>query len=120
MKIMRTLKHLPLNEWPEADREVFRVVYEPGDVFDDTAGPGHPQAGPLGEPHRTHMPIPAARGGPVNDAGTLTMVVLPAQAPRLAAAFQPVLAARLARANVGGPACLAGVYQTAHPGYQEP
>src|SRR3984893_8936032 len=37
---MRTLKHLPLNEWPEADREVFRVVYEPGDVFDDTAGPG--------------------------------------------------------------------------------
>jgi integrase len=37
---MRTLKHLPLNEWPEADREVFRVVYEPGDVFDDTTGPG--------------------------------------------------------------------------------
>jgi integrase/recombinase XerD len=37
---MRTLKHLPLNEWPQADREVFRVVYEPGDVFDDTAGPG--------------------------------------------------------------------------------
>ena len=37
---MRTLKHLPLNEWPEADREVFRVVYEPRDVFDDTTGPG--------------------------------------------------------------------------------
>ena len=37
---MRTLKHLPVNELPEADREVFRVVYEPGDVFDDTAGPG--------------------------------------------------------------------------------
>jgi integrase len=37
---MRTLKHLPLNEWPEADRQVFRVVYEPGDAFDDTAGPG--------------------------------------------------------------------------------
>jgi hypothetical protein len=28
------------------------------------------------------MPIPAARGGAVNDAGTLTIVVLPAQAPR--------------------------------------
>jgi hypothetical protein len=37
---MRTLKHLPQSEWPEADRQVFRVVYEPGDVFDDTAGPG--------------------------------------------------------------------------------
>jgi hypothetical protein len=40
VKIMRTLKHLPLNEWPAADREVFRVVHEPGDVFDDTGGPG--------------------------------------------------------------------------------
>jgi len=37
---MRTLKHLPVNEWPEADRAVFRAAYEPGDVFDGTAGPG--------------------------------------------------------------------------------
>jgi hypothetical protein len=37
---MRTLKHLPVNEWPEADREAFRAAYEPGDVFDETAGPG--------------------------------------------------------------------------------
>ena len=37
---VRTPKHLPVNEWPEADREAFRVAYEPGDVFDDTAGPG--------------------------------------------------------------------------------
>jgi integrase/recombinase XerD len=37
---MRTLKHLPVNEWPEADREAFRAAYQPGDVFDDTAGPG--------------------------------------------------------------------------------
>ena len=37
---MRTLKHLPVDEWPEADREVFRAAYEPGDVFDETAGPG--------------------------------------------------------------------------------
>src|SRR5215204_6512585 len=37
---MRTLKHLPVNEWPEADREAFRAAYEPGDVFDGTAGPG--------------------------------------------------------------------------------
>jgi integrase/recombinase XerD len=37
---MRALKHLPVNEWPEADREAFRAAYEPGDVFDETAGPG--------------------------------------------------------------------------------
>ena len=37
---MRTLKHLPVNEWPEADREAFHAAYEPGDVFDGTAGPG--------------------------------------------------------------------------------
>jgi len=38
--LMRTLKHLPVDEWPEADREAFRAAYEPGDVFDETAGPG--------------------------------------------------------------------------------
>ena len=37
---MRTLKHLPVDEWPEADREAFRAAYEPGDLFDETAGPG--------------------------------------------------------------------------------
>ena len=37
---MRELKHLPVNEWPEADRAAFRAAYEPGDVFDGTAGPG--------------------------------------------------------------------------------
>ena len=37
---MRTLKHLPVNEWPEADRAAFRAAYEPGDLFDGTAGPG--------------------------------------------------------------------------------
>src|SRR5438270_13909093 len=37
---MRSLKHLPVDQWPEADREAFRAAYEPGDVFDDTAGPG--------------------------------------------------------------------------------
>src|SRR6516225_1609757 len=37
---MRELKHLPVNEWPEADRATFRAAYEPGDVFDGTAGPG--------------------------------------------------------------------------------
>jgi integrase/recombinase XerD len=40
MKIMRTLKHLPVNQWPEADRADFRSAYEPGDPFDGTAGPG--------------------------------------------------------------------------------
>jgi integrase/recombinase XerD len=37
---MRELKHLPVNEWPETDRDAFRAAYEPGDVFDETAGPG--------------------------------------------------------------------------------
>jgi hypothetical protein len=37
---MRTLKHLPVHEWPEADRAAFRAAYEPGDVFDETSGPG--------------------------------------------------------------------------------
>src|SRR5215211_4925452 len=37
---MRTLKHLPVNQWPGADREAFRAAYEPGDVFDETGGSG--------------------------------------------------------------------------------
>jgi integrase len=37
---MRTLKHLPVNEWPEADRAAFCAAYQPGDLFDGTAGPG--------------------------------------------------------------------------------
>ena len=37
---MGQLKHLSVNEWPEADREAFQAAYEPGDVFDETAGPG--------------------------------------------------------------------------------
>ncbi len=37
---MRPLKHLPLDQWPEADHEAFRAAYEPGDVFDETCGPG--------------------------------------------------------------------------------
>jgi hypothetical protein len=37
---MRKLKHLPLDQWPNADREAFRLAYEPGDIFDETGGPG--------------------------------------------------------------------------------
>jgi hypothetical protein len=37
---MRTLKHLPVDEWPEVDRQAFKSAYEPGDLFDETAGPG--------------------------------------------------------------------------------
>jgi hypothetical protein len=37
---MRKLKHLSLDQRPNADREAFRRAYEPGDVFDETAGPG--------------------------------------------------------------------------------
>jgi integrase/recombinase XerD len=44
---MRVLKHLPVNEWPEADRAAFRDAYEPGDLFERTAGPGaHLAEGP--------------------------------------------------------------------------
>jgi integrase len=37
---MRKLKHLPLDKWPMADIEAFTKAYEPGDIFEDTAGPG--------------------------------------------------------------------------------
>ncbi|MEZ5827109.1 MAG: hypothetical protein R3D30_13970 [Hyphomicrobiales bacterium] len=37
---MVKLKHLPLSEWPAADRDAFARAYEPGDIFDETAGPG--------------------------------------------------------------------------------
>ena len=37
---MQTLKHLPVEEWPEADREAFKAAYEPGDLFEETGGPG--------------------------------------------------------------------------------
>jgi len=37
---MGKLKHLPLENWPKADIEAFAKVYEPGDIFDETVGPG--------------------------------------------------------------------------------
>ena len=37
---MPKLKHLPVADWPEADRNVFRRAYQPGDIFDDGRGPG--------------------------------------------------------------------------------
>ena len=37
---MLKMKHLPLHQWPDADHEAFRAAFEPGDVFDETAGPG--------------------------------------------------------------------------------
>ena len=37
---MRKLKHLPLNQWPEVDIEAFAKAYQPGDIFDETGGPG--------------------------------------------------------------------------------
>jgi integrase len=37
---MRRLKHLPLDQWPKDDIKAFIKAYEPGDIFDDTAGPG--------------------------------------------------------------------------------
>lgn len=37
---MRLQKHLPLASFPDADLKALRAAYEPGDVFDDTVGPG--------------------------------------------------------------------------------
>jgi integrase/recombinase XerD len=37
---MRKLKHLPVEDWPAADREAFRIAYAPGDIFDENRGPG--------------------------------------------------------------------------------
>ena len=37
---MRKLKHLPLDQWPEADIKTFEKAYKPGDIFDESLGPG--------------------------------------------------------------------------------
>ena len=37
---MRKLKHLPLEDWPADDREAFGIAYAPGDIFDESRGPG--------------------------------------------------------------------------------
>ena len=37
---MRKLKHLPRELWSAADHEAFRIAYEPGDIFDESCGPG--------------------------------------------------------------------------------
>jgi hypothetical protein len=37
---MRTFKHLPVADWPDVDRTVFEVAFAPGDVFEQTGGPG--------------------------------------------------------------------------------
>ena len=37
---MGALNHLSVSEWPEADCDAFTSAYEPGDIFDDTDGPG--------------------------------------------------------------------------------
>ena len=37
---MRKLKHLPVDDWPEADQIAFEAAFAPGDIFDGTSGPG--------------------------------------------------------------------------------
>lgn len=37
---MRFPKHLPLEFWPDADRHAFDHAFAPGDIFDETCGPG--------------------------------------------------------------------------------
>jgi integrase/recombinase XerD len=36
----RKPKHLPVDQWPTDDIEAFAKAYAPGDIFDETAGPG--------------------------------------------------------------------------------
>jgi integrase len=36
----RTLKHLPVDQWPTDDTQAFAEAYLPGDIFDETAAPG--------------------------------------------------------------------------------
>jgi len=36
----RALKHLPVDQWPADDIRAFVEAYLPGDIFDETAGPG--------------------------------------------------------------------------------
>ena len=31
---------MPVKDWPEADREAFRIAYAAGDIFDENRGPG--------------------------------------------------------------------------------
>lgn len=37
---MQIPRHLPVKQWPAADRDAFAMAYAPGDIFDETAGPG--------------------------------------------------------------------------------
>ena len=37
---MNAQKHLPVCQWPDADRQAFETAYAPGDIFDETNGPG--------------------------------------------------------------------------------
>ncbi|MGI9568376.1 MAG: hypothetical protein ACR2PH_01240, partial [Desulfobulbia bacterium] len=37
---MGKLKHLPPDQWPETDVLLFKDVFKPGDIFDETGGAG--------------------------------------------------------------------------------
>ena len=37
---MRKLKHLPLEQWPAGRSRCLQVAYQPGDIFDESRGPG--------------------------------------------------------------------------------
>ena len=37
---MCKLKHMRLEDLPVADHEAFRIAYQPGDIFDESRGPG--------------------------------------------------------------------------------
>jgi hypothetical protein len=37
---MRRIKHLPLKQWPLADRQAWEAAFVEGDIFDGTRGPG--------------------------------------------------------------------------------
>jgi hypothetical protein len=37
---MRPLKHLPETQWPTVDRAALEAAFKPGDLFDESGGPG--------------------------------------------------------------------------------
>ena len=41
---MCKLKHMRLEDWPVGDHEAFRIAYQPGDIFDESRGPGAHQS----------------------------------------------------------------------------
>jgi hypothetical protein len=55
----RKLQHLPEHLWPPDDHLLFEAAYAPGDIFDDSRGPG----AHLADATRTGLHSPSGDGG---------------------------------------------------------